>query len=70
MRNDQARNSMRDAMRVGDGVFFYHSSCAEPGVAGLAELADLQVQRRGDRLSVTPVTPAPWHAVLRVLDER
>jgi predicted RNA-binding protein with PUA-like domain len=124
VRNHQARNFMRDAMRVGDGVLFYHSSCAEPGVAGLAEvasaaypdptqfdpaspyhdpasdpaaprwlsvdvrlvrktrllplremrarpeLADLQVLRRGNRLSITPVTPAQWDAVLRVLDER
>ena len=124
VRNYQARNFMRDAMRVGDGVLFYHSSCAEPGIAGLAEvasgaypdatqfdpaspyhdpasdraaprwlsvdvrlvrrtrllplremrvrpeLADLQVLRRGNRLSITPVTPAQWDAVLRVLDER
>lgn len=124
VRNAQARNFMRDAMRVGDGVLFYHSSCAEPGVAGLAEvasgafpdptqfdpaspyhdpasdraaprwlsvdvrlvrktrllplremrarpeLADLQVLRRGNRLSITPVTPAQWDAVLRVLDGR
>jgi predicted RNA-binding protein with PUA-like domain len=39
VRNYQARNFMRDEMRVGDGVLFYHSSCAEPGVAGLAEVA-------------------------------
>ena len=39
VRNYQARNFMRDAMRIGDGVLFYHSSCAEPGVAGLAEVA-------------------------------
>ncbi|WP_317202829.1 EVE domain-containing protein [Janthinobacterium sp.] len=39
VRNYQARNFMRDAMRVGDGVLFYHSSCAQPGVAGLAEVA-------------------------------
>jgi predicted RNA-binding protein with PUA-like domain len=39
VRNYQARNFMRDAMRVGDGVLFYHSSCAEPGVAGLAAVA-------------------------------
>ena len=39
VRNYQARNFMRDAMRVGDGVLFYHSSCAEPGIAGLAEVA-------------------------------
>jgi predicted RNA-binding protein with PUA-like domain len=39
VRNYQARNFMRDEMRVGDGVLFYHSSCAEPGIAGLAEVA-------------------------------
>ncbi|WP_119353973.1 EVE domain-containing protein [Azohydromonas sediminis] len=123
VRNHQARNFMRDAMRIGDGVLFYHSSCAEPGIAGLAEvasaaypdatqfdpespyhdprsspdaprwvhvdvrlvrktrllslremrrrpeLADLQVLRRGNRLSITPVTPAQWRAVLAALDE-
>jgi predicted RNA-binding protein with PUA-like domain len=39
VRNYQARNYMRDQMRVGDGVLFYHSSCPEPGVAGIAEVA-------------------------------
>jgi predicted RNA-binding protein with PUA-like domain len=39
VRNYQARNFMRDNMRVGDGVLFYHSSCAEPGIAGIAEVA-------------------------------
>ena len=39
VRNFQARNFMRDAMQVGDGVLFYHSSCAEPGIHGLAEVA-------------------------------
>jgi len=39
VRNYQARNFMRDDMRVGDRVFFYHSSCAEPGIAGIAEVA-------------------------------
>jgi predicted RNA-binding protein with PUA-like domain len=39
VRNYQARNFMRDAMRVGDGVLFYHSSCAEPGVVGIAKVA-------------------------------
>ena len=39
VRNYQARNFMRDQMRVGDGVLFYHSSCPEPGVAGIAEVA-------------------------------
>jgi predicted RNA-binding protein with PUA-like domain len=121
VRNYQARNFMRDAMREGDGVLFYHSSCAAPGIAGLAEiaghvapdptqfdpqspyhdpasqhlkprwlqidvryvrktrlltlaemrqipnLASLQVLRRGNRLSITPVSPAEWQAVLAVL---
>ena len=39
VRNYQARNYLRDAMRIGDGVLFYHSSCPEPGIAGLAEVA-------------------------------
>ncbi len=39
VRNYQARNFMRDTMRIGDGVLFYHSSCAEPGVVGLARVA-------------------------------
>ena len=38
VRNYQARNFMRDEMRPGDPVFFYHSSCAEPGIAGIAEV--------------------------------
>ena len=41
VRNYQARNFMRDDMKVGDGVLFYHSSCAEPGVAGIAEVASM-----------------------------
>ena len=39
VRNYQARNFMRDGMSEGDGVLFYHSSCPEPGIAGLAEVA-------------------------------
>jgi len=39
VRNYQARNFMRDMMQVGDGVLFYHSSCPQPGIAGLAEVA-------------------------------
>ncbi|MCO5106481.1 MAG: EVE domain-containing protein [Burkholderiaceae bacterium] len=114
VRNYQARNFMRDAMRIGDGVLFYHSGCAEPGIAGIGEvastpypdatqfdpkspyhdakssresprwvlvdvrvlrktrylalaelrrheaLADMAVLRKGNRLSITPVTPAEW----------
>jgi predicted RNA-binding protein with PUA-like domain len=122
VRNYQARNFMRDAMQVGDGVLYYHSSCAEPGVAGLAEVAspaypdatqfdpaspwfdpkstpeqprwlnvDVRLVRKtrllplarmrsepalqsmvllrpGSRLSITPVTPQEWQAVLALLD--
>jgi predicted RNA-binding protein with PUA-like domain len=39
VRSYQARNFMRDQMRVGDGVLFYHSSCAEPGIVGIARVA-------------------------------
>ena len=114
VRNYQARNFMRDAMRVGDGVLFYHSGCAVPGNAGVAEvasapypdgtqfdaespyfdprstsekprwtlvdvravrrtrfvpltelrgypeLAGMAVLRRGNRLSITPVSTAEW----------
>jgi predicted RNA-binding protein with PUA-like domain len=123
VRNYQARNFMRDAMRPGDGVLFYHSSCAEPGIAGLARiagglapdttqfdarspyfdaksdpasprwlqidvslvrktrllslaalrkappLASLQVLRRGNRLSITPVTAEEWRAVVALLTD-
>jgi predicted RNA-binding protein with PUA-like domain len=122
VRNYQARNFMRDAMEPGDGVLFYHSSCPQPGVAGIARvagdvkpdptqfdagspyfdpkskpeaprwllrdvalvrktrllslaemrtvpaLAGMQVLQRGNRLSITPVTPAEWAAVVRLLD--
>lgn len=39
VRNYQARNMMRDAMKIGDQVLFYHSNCAAPGIAGIAEIA-------------------------------
>lgn len=39
VRNYQARNFMRDDMKVGDIVLFYHSSCPIPGIAGLAKVA-------------------------------
>jgi predicted RNA-binding protein with PUA-like domain len=121
VRNYQARNFMRDRMQVGDGVLFYHSSCAEPGVVGLAEvssqaypdetqfdrkskyfdpkatrgeprwmhvdvklvkktrllslremrerpeLASMVVLKPGNRLSITPVQPNEWRAVLALL---
>jgi predicted RNA-binding protein with PUA-like domain len=124
VRNYQARNYMRDEMRVGDRAFFYHSSCPEPGIAGIVEvcapahpdatqfdpqspyhdakstrdnprwvgvdvrlvlqtrlvpltelravpaLADMVILRRGNRLSITPVTAAEWRAVLRLAGAR
>jgi predicted RNA-binding protein with PUA-like domain len=39
VRNYQARNFMRDAMQIGDLAFFYHSGCAEPGIAGICEVS-------------------------------
>jgi predicted RNA-binding protein with PUA-like domain len=121
VRNFQARNFMRNDMEVGDDVLFYHSSCPEPGIVGLAKvssaaypdatqfdpqshyhdpksppdkprwylvdvklahktrllslaemresptLASMRVLRRGNRLSITPVTDEEWEAVQAVL---
>ena len=39
VRNYQARNFMRDGMKVGDGVLFYHSNTQVPGIVGLATVA-------------------------------
>lgn len=39
VRNYQARNLMRDGMKLGDRVFFYHSNCEVPGIVGIAEIA-------------------------------
>jgi len=120
VRNYQARNYMRDEMKVGDRAFFYHSSCAEPGIAGIVEvcsaahadatqfdpkspyhdpkstrenprwvgvdvrllaktrlvplaelrarpeLADMVILRRGNRLSITPVTRSEWKVIERL----
>lgn len=38
VRNYQARNFLRDQMKKGDRAFFYHSSCAQPGIAGIVEI--------------------------------
>ena len=65
VRNYQARNFMRDEMRVGDGVLFYHSSCAEPGIAGLAGVASAaypdktQFDRRSDYYDPASKKDAP-----------
>ena len=70
VRNYQARNYMRDQMRVGDGVLFYHSSCPEPGVAGLAEVASApyvdptQFDRKSDYYDAKAKREAPrWFCV-------
>ena len=121
VRNYQARNFMRDGMQVGDGVLFYHSSCAEPGIVGIARvaskikpdptqfdprspyfdvkskpdeprwllvdvqavrktrvlnlpelraipaLADMTLLRKGNRLSITPVSEAHWQLITQEL---
>jgi predicted RNA-binding protein with PUA-like domain len=54
VRNYQARNFMRDAMQMGDGVLFYHSSCPEPGIAGLAQVASTT---RPDPTQFDPKSP-------------
>ena len=123
VRNYQARNFMRDGMQVGDGVLFYHSSCPEPGIAGIARiasksktdptqfdpksdyfdaaskpqaprwllvdvqasrktrllglpelraaptLADLVLLRRGNRLSITPVSAEHWRVIEDLLQK-
>ena len=121
VRNYQARNFMRDDMKRGDPVFFYHSSCALPGIAGIMkvsknaypdetqfdresdyfdpkatrknprwvhvdvkltkktrlvsieelrshpELESMQILRRGNRLSITPVTEAEWQFIVSLI---
>ncbi len=54
VRNYQARNFMRDAMQTGDGVLFYHSSCPEPGIAGIARVASTT---RSDPTQFDPRSP-------------
>ncbi len=54
VRNYQARNFMRDGMKLGDGVLFYHSSCPEPGVVGIARVAS---GTRPDPTQFDPASP-------------
>ncbi len=54
VRNYQARNFMRDEMSVGDDVLFYHSSCPDPGIAGLARIAGTPVP---DTTQFDPASP-------------
>lgn len=54
VRNYQARNFMRDSMRIGDRAFFYHSGCAEPGIAGICEICS---EPYPDETQFAPVDP-------------
>src|SRR4026209_187829 len=70
VRNYQARNFMLKDMSVGDGVLFYHSSCPEPGIAGLAEVASApyvdpsQFDRKSDYYDAKATRAAPrWFCV-------
>ena len=54
VRNYQARNFMRDAMRIGDLAFFYHSGCAEPGIAGICEVCS---EPYPDETQFSPASP-------------
>jgi predicted RNA-binding protein with PUA-like domain len=77
VRNYQSRNFMRDQMRLGDKVFFYHSSCAEPGIAGLATVSKLaypdetQYDRKGKYFDpkATPESPR-WFNVKVTFDKK
>jgi predicted RNA-binding protein with PUA-like domain len=68
VRNYQARNYMRDEMKVGDRVLFYHSSTAQPGIAGLAEVSAVglvdptQFDSESDYFDAkaTPAQPRWW----------
>ena len=70
VRNYQARNFMRDRMQPGDGVLFYHSSCTEPGVVGIATVATAaypdptQFDPKSDYFDAKAVRSAPrWSLV-------
>jgi predicted RNA-binding protein with PUA-like domain len=75
VRNFQARNFMRNDMAVGDGVLFYHSSCPEPGIAGLAAVAskptvdDTQFDPKSPYFDAKsrPEAPKWWHVDVKVL---
>jgi predicted RNA-binding protein with PUA-like domain len=77
VRNYVARNFMRDTMRVGDGVLFYHSSCPVPGIAGLAKVASKpypdasQFERKSPYYDPKAVRESPrWMLVDVKLDKK
>jgi predicted RNA-binding protein with PUA-like domain len=75
VRNFQARNFMRKDMERGDGVLFYHSSCPEPGIAGLAEVAsaaspdETQFDSKSHYFDAKSRREAPrwWHVDVKVV---
>ena len=77
VRNYLARNYMRDEMRVGDRAFFYHSSCPEPGIAGVVEVSALaypdatQFDRKSEYFDPKATRAAPrWFNVDVTLVEK
>lgn len=76
VRNYQARNFMRDAMRIGDGVLFYHSSCPQPGIAGLARVVSgtrpdpTQFEPRSPYFDAASTPQAPRWLLLDVQADR
>ena len=75
VRNYQARNFMRQ-MQVGDGVLFYHSSCAVPGIVGIARVASVaypdptQFDRRSDYFDAKSTREEPRWSLVDVAFER
>jgi predicted RNA-binding protein with PUA-like domain len=70
VRNYQARNFMRDRMKVGDPAFLYHSSCPEPGIYGVMEIATpaypdpTQFDRKSDYYDAAATREQPrWYLV-------
>ena len=76
VRNYQARNFMRDGMQVGDGILFYHSSCAVPGIAGIAKVAskaypdETQFDRKSDYYDPKSTREEPRWLLVDVAFER
>ena len=70
VRNFQARNYMRDSMRVGDTVLFYHSSCKVPGIYGIARVANLpypdptQFDKKSEYVDIRATKEKPiWYLI-------
>lgn len=64
VRNYQARNLLRDEVKVGDGVLFYHSNCAEPAIVGLAKVV------RAGYPDYTALDPRERHFDPKATDEQ